>query len=77
MTLHRWRVLTMTSLLFADGIARSNTKLAAASAGKAADDSKSEAELVNVAGTLKRAISERMRVIRFPSHRQRETTVVL
>ena len=38
----------------------------------AADDSKSEAELVNVADTLKRAISERMRVIRFPSHRQRD-----
>ena len=43
---------------------------------EAADDSKSEAELVDVADTLKRAISERMRVIRLPSH-QGDTTVVL
>ena len=35
---------------------------------EAADDSKSEAELVDVADALKRVISERMRVIRLPSH---------
>ena len=38
---------------------------------EAADDSKSEAEVMDVADTLKRAISERMRVIRLPSRRRR------
>ena len=38
---------------------------------EAAEDNKSEAELVDAADTLKRAISERMRVIRLPSHRRR------
>ena len=38
---------------------------------EAADGSKSEAKLVDVANTFKRAISERMRVIRVPSHRRR------
>ena len=33
---------------------------------EAADDSKSEVELVDVAYTLKRAISEKMRVVPFP-----------
>ena len=36
-----------------------------------ADESKSEAELVDVADALKRVISERMMVIRLPSHRRR------
>ena len=43
---------------------------------EAADYSKSEAELVEVADTLKRAISERMRVISLPSHR-RDTSFVV
>ena len=38
-----------------------------------ADDSKSEAEFVDVADTLKHAISERMRVIRLPIHRRRHS----
>ena len=43
---------------------------------EAADDGKSEAELVEVADTVKRAISERMRVISLPSHR-RDTSFVV
>ena len=38
---------------------------------EAAVDCKSEAELVDVADTLRRAISERMKVIRLPSQRRR------
>ena len=38
---------------------------------EAADDSKSEAQLVDVAETLKRSISEPVKVIRFPSHGKR------
>ena len=64
MTLRRWRVL-----------ARSIRREVGSSEceKKAADDSKSEAELVDVADTLKRAISEQMRVIRLPSHRKRHS----
>ena len=60
MTLHR-----LTSLTLANDIAAPDAKLATAS-----NDSKSEAELVDVADTLKRGTSERMRVIRLPSHRR-------
>ena len=44
---------------------------------EAVDDSKSEAELVDVADTLKRATSERKRVIRLPSRRRRHGTAVV
>ena len=70
----------ITSL--ANGIAASNAELAAAKTVRekeATDYSKSEAELVEVADTLKRAISElseRMRVISLPSHR-RDTIFVV
>ena len=60
MTLHRWRVLELT---LANEIAASNAELAAAKTVRekeATDYSKSEAELVEVADTVKRAISERM-----------------
>ena len=59
MTLHRQRVLELT---MANGTAASSAELAAAKTvrGKEATDySKSEAELVEVADTVKRAISER------------------
>ena len=70
----------ITSL--ANGIAASNAELAAAKTVRekeATDCSKSEAELVEVADTLKRAISElseRMRVISLPCHR-RDTIFVV
>ena len=60
----------------ANGIAASDAELTAAKTVRekeATDYSKSEAELVEVADTLKRAIcelSERMRVISLPSHRR-------
>ena len=61
----------MTSLTLANGIAASDAKVGSSECEKeAADDSKSAAELVDVAYTLKRAISERMRVIRLPYHRR-------
>ena len=63
----------MTPLSLANDIAASDAKLAAASEceKEATDDSKFDAQLVDVADTLKRAISERMRVTRLPSHRRR------
>ena len=66
----------------ANGIAASNAELAAAKTVRekeATDYSKSEAELVEVADTVNRAISElseRMRVISLPSHR-RDTIFVV
>ena len=63
----------------ANGIAASDAELAAAKTVRekeATDYSKSEAELVEVADTVKRAISERMRVISLPSHR-RDTIFVV
>ena len=66
----------------ANGIAASNAELAAAKTVRerqATDYSKPEAELVEVADTLKRAISEpseRMRVISLLSHR-RDTIFVV
>ena len=66
----------------ANGIAASDAELAAAKTVRekeATDHSKSEAELVEVADTLKRAISElseHMRVISLPSHR-RDTIFVV
>ena len=73
MTLYRWRVLAMTPLSPAKDIAgRIRREVGSSGCEKgAADDSKSEAEMVDVADTLKRAISERMRVIRVPSLRRR------
>ena len=66
----------------ANGIAASDAELAAAKTVRekeATDYSKSEAELVEVADTLKRAISElseRMRVISLPSRRRDAIFVV-
>ena len=63
MTLHRWRVLAMTSLTSVNDTCNIRREVGSSECGKeAADDSKSEAELVDVADTLKRAISERMSV---------------
>ena len=65
MTVQRWRVLAMTSLAF-PGNRHCSIRREVGSdecEKETVDDSKSEAALVDVADTLKRAISERMRVI--------------
>ena len=62
----------MPSLTLANDICSARRSVGSSECEKqAADCSKSEAELVDVADTLKRAISERMGVIRLPSHRSR------
>ena len=72
MTLHRWRAGALTSLSLVNAICSIRREAASSECEKeTADDSKSEAELVDGADTLKSAISERMRVIRFPSRRRR------
>ena len=75
MTLHRWRELAMASLILANDICSIGREVGSSECEKeAADDSKSEARLVEVADTLERAISERMRVIRILSHRRRHSS---
>ena len=67
MTLHRWTVRARTSLTLANDICSIRREVCSSEfENDTADDSMSEAELVDITDTLKRPISERLWVITSP-----------